>query len=502
MIASIASTLRDLNETGVPDRDSAIYSSLVPKDVTLNMAWRKRLLELCHGDRRAQEEIWILCARDPLFFINSFAWLLETRDPAEWNTSNRYGENKVLPFITRDYQDRVIMESIEKLGRADIKVPKSRETGVSWIYAGVIAVWDWIFHEQTHIGFVSKDLLSANNPDDPDALFSKFEFLLTRLPLWLQPKYERNITKNTFKNLDNGSSLTAYPAKADLARGGRKTWFLMDEFHFFEQGDDYAALDSSVHVTPCRVFVSTANRDRGQAGAFYDIVSDDTRSGVQIVIDWKDDKDKRRGLYHGECPVGADSYRLVIDDVEFWSQFDNGDGTYRHPTKQGMNYQFIVDDRTRSLYYDYVWHRPGSTPQSVSAELDRNFGGATAQIFNPALLERAIAAAKRPVAVGDITRHPEKRDEFYFDPLMAGGLTSLWCELEKVPDERSPWFPRRPPESEYSIGADVSAGTGGEWSSYSALEAIDKRTGEQVFEWMVRRSRRSSGAEALTGCSS
>jgi predicted GNAT superfamily acetyltransferase len=73
---------------------------------------------------------------------------------------------------------------------------------------------------------------------------------------------------------------------------------LMDEFHFFEQGDDYAALDSTVHVTPCRVFVSTANRDRGMAGAFYDVVSDATKNGAMIVIDWKDDPDKARGLYH------------------------------------------------------------------------------------------------------------------------------------------------------------------------------------------------------------
>jgi hypothetical protein len=60
-------------------------------------------------------------------------------------------------------------------------IPKSRETGISWMIGGALAAWDWIFHDQTHIGFVSKDLLSANNPDDPDALFSKFHFLLEHL---------------------------------------------------------------------------------------------------------------------------------------------------------------------------------------------------------------------------------------------------------------------------------------------------------------------------------
>jgi len=61
--------------------------------------------------------------------------------------------------------------------------------------------------------------------------------------------------------------------------------------------------------------------------------------------------------------------------------------------------------------------------------------------------------------------------------MQVGGLTSLWCALENG----------QPPKSEYVIGADVSAGTGGEWSSYSALEGIDKKTGEQVFEWRSNR---------------
>jgi hypothetical protein len=287
--------------------------------------------------------------------------------------------------------------------------------------------------------------------------------------------YERNITKNTFRNVKNDSSLTAYPANGDLARGGRKSWMLMDEFHFFDAGVDASAMDSTVHVTPCRVFVSTANRDRGMAGAFYDAMTDETRNGIIVVVDWKDDEDKRRGLYHGELVPGSDTYRLVIDDMDFWIHHCNFDGkTYRHPTKPGENYPFIVDERTRSLYYDHVWNRPGSTPQAVSAELDRNFGGATAQIFNPTLLAATIQLAKAPTYRGDMVRNPEKLTEWMFERLNIGGLTYLWCDLDAMGN---------PPKGEYSIGADVAAGTGGAWSSYSALETINKKTGEQVFEW-------------------
>jgi len=477
-------TVRSVTETlkflGVPDRDVAMYSSVSLKQPILNMKARKLWAKLGYESQEAAREIWMLCSRDPLFFINTFAWLLETREKQEWNLNNRYGTSKVLPFITREYQDMLILKCVKTLGRQDIVVPKSRETGISWIIC-TLAAWDWIFHEETHIGFVSKDLLSANNPSDPDALFSKFEFILKRLPFWiLSPSdYERNITKNTFKNLKNAASITAYPANGDLARGGRKSWMLMDEFHFFDQGVDYSAMDSTVHVTPCRVFVSTANRDRGMAGAFYDVMTDDSRNGIRVVVDWKDDEDKRRGLYHGELIQGSDTYRLIIDDMDFWINHSNFDGkTYRHPTKPGENYPFIVDERARSLYYDHVWMRPGSTPQSISAELDRNFGGATAQIFNPTLLAATIELAKVATARGDIVRHPNKPEEWQFEKLSVGGLTYLWCKLDDL---------GRPPQSEYSIGADVAAGTGGEWSSYSALEVIDKKTGEQVFEWRSNR---------------
>ena len=274
-LSTIATAIGALKFIGVPDRDTALYSSVSLKNPVMNIRFRRDCIRAGFESPEAAKELWTLCARDPLFFLNTFAWLLEPRKKADWNTKDRYGTAKEIPFITRGYQDTVIMRCVEHLGRQDIVIPKSRETGISWIIGGALAAWDWIFHDQTHIGFVSKDLLSANNPDDPDALFSKFEFLLERLPSWILSKseYERNITKNTFRNLKNGSSLTAYPAKADIGRGGRKAWMLMDEFHFFEQGEDYAAMDSTVHVTQCRVFVSTANRDRGMAGAFYEVVS-------------------------------------------------------------------------------------------------------------------------------------------------------------------------------------------------------------------------------------
>jgi hypothetical protein len=95
---------------GVPDRDVAMYSSVSLKTPAMNMKFRRLCLELGYESRDYAQQLWIMCARDPLFFLNTFAYLLETRDKQDWNTTDRYGSNKVIPFITRGYQDKLILE--------------------------------------------------------------------------------------------------------------------------------------------------------------------------------------------------------------------------------------------------------------------------------------------------------------------------------------------------------------------------------------------------------
>jgi hypothetical protein len=198
---SMDEALRALSLLGVPDRDVAMYSSVSLKDPWMNMQFRQLCVGIGYESQDAAHELWMICARDPLFFLNTFAYLLETRGKQDWDTNNRYGASKVIPFITRGYQDKLIIDALKFLGRQDIVIPKSRETGISWMIGGALAAWDWIFHDQTHIGFVSKDLLSANNPDDPDALFSKFHFLLEHLPYWM---LSRPTTSGTLRRTPSG----------------------------------------------------------------------------------------------------------------------------------------------------------------------------------------------------------------------------------------------------------------------------------------------------------
>lgn len=441
---------------------------IAPTGLDHNIAYRVELYREAQLDDVLQEALRQRCSRDPVFFINTFCWLLEVREEAEWQVRKRYGGNKVLPFILRPYQEKTIRKVQKSLGKKDIPVLKARETGVTWIFI-VLAAWEFLFHEQTHIGFVSKDEDSVDASDNPDSLFNKFQFVLDRVPSWMLPKYSRNQSDHTFINHDNGSTIAGYAATGAVARGGRKTWMLMDEFHHFPLKKDYESHDSTAHVTRCRVFVSTPNRTRGRGGAFYDAVQDAKAGAISELIDisWQDDEDKRRGLY---TSVRG---RLEILDHTFWDQYSLGGGRYRHPYQEGQEYTFTLDGKTRSLYYDFECQRPLSTPQSIAAELDKDFAGATAQYIDSGVLLRQENNIKPIVFEAEIYPNEDATEGWEMDRLVKGNAIS-WIRF----DEKG-----RPPRGDYSMGADVAAGTGGDYSNYSAVCIVDKRSGQEVFNW-------------------
>lgn len=475
--SALTEFLHRYGEGGLLETDADVLSRIVPHELSANLKWRRDIIQAGYDDPEMANEIQILCARDCLFFINTFCWILEARSAAEWQIENPLGSANDIPFITRPYQAKVIRRSVKVLGKRDIGVQKSRETGVTWIYIA-IAVWDWLFHPGTHIGISSKDESSVDDANDPDSLFSKIDFLNKRLPNWLlNPKQiNRNLTTHTLSHLQNDSTISGYAATGNIGRGGRKKWFLFDEFHFFPAGPDSASLESSQHVTRSRVFLSTSNRRRGESGAYYDVINSGARNLELIDIDWKDDEQKACGLYESTRVGQSDYFQLRILDESFWSEYRNDDETYRNPIVEGENYPFILDGKKRSLYYDYECNRPGATAHSIAAELDKNPTGAAAQVFDSAILNSAMSRVKPPELHAEVYRDPYDRTAWLLDKQSEGALT-LWCDLHEG----------KPPEGQYSLGFDIALGTGGSHSSYSAIAGFDKLTGQQVMEWRSNR---------------
>jgi hypothetical protein len=438
----------------------------VPREVAANLAYRREIYRRCAVDPEFREVVREVCREEALYFVAVFGWIEETRLVAEWQQVDRFGDRKVLPFIPRGYQARAMQEMLSSLGRRDILIPKSRETGVSWMCVA-LAAWDWHFHG-ADIGVVSRDEGSVDSPGT-GSLFAKIDFYVRHLPRWMRclegPDYSRNLTHHTFVNHRSGGSIHGVASGANIFRGDRKKWVLMDEAHFFPKESDYLARDSLVGVTRSRVMVSTLNRERGASGAFFEAWQDADANSCVIELDWSEDADKRVGLYR------TDKGRLKLIDKEFWKPFSLGGGRYRHPYREG-EYSFQRDDRLRSLYYDYEGARAGVNRQTLAAELDRDVTGATAQLCDGNVLKEAMTRCEEPCQEGALLPGEEPGE---WEPAWSFGQDlQLWIELD---------VDGKPPVDDYVMGADISAGTGGSYSSYSALAIFSRSTGQQVLQW-------------------
>lgn len=442
------------------------FRNYVPTEPKALLRFRKRLLKAAYSHPKYARELWILCSRDLLFYLNSFGWLLEPRMQvsSRWYTQYRYwGDERTVPFLTRGYQNEIMLEWWAAWGKSDIIVEKSREMGASWMFLYLLDHC-WRFQPNFHAGVASKDEAAVDAPGSTDSLFWKLDFINERLPWFLTvPDTHRHRQQDThmIRNGLNGSTIQGFAATGNVATGGRKTVFVFDEMHKWPGNAEYAALNSTQYVSPCRVFISTPSKEKGQSGAFYDLATSERPTLKHLRMGWWRDPEKTRGAYR--------AYGSKIDRFDRHFEYD-------------PDYPYIGDGRLRSPYYDNECLR-ANTQQDVAAELDIDYGGAAGRLFDPGLLAKAKKHTGDPVdncnLAYDAEGYPLGIREG--QPLLlreGGGPILMWCRYQ-AKDGRI-----EVPPSDYIIGCDIAQGGGGEWSSQSAAVGIDARTKEQVFLWM------------------
>lgn len=441
------------------------YYKRVPLDLYQNLLFRRDLMVRCGKDIGFRNAMLQACEEDPLFFFNSFCWVYEPRP--RFNNGVRLPTQ--VPFISWKHQIPAILEIYRNLGRCDIGVEKSRGEGMSWMGV-LLACHDWLFSPMTAIGLVSKDENSVDDPNDPDSLMWKCDFTLKKLPNWMSGElgkdYKRDVTKHVLRNLRNESTISGYSATGNVASGGRKKWFLKDELAKFPRPADKHAMASTQHVTECRLIVSTP---LGNSGAYYDVMHEPSNM-VKVVLDWKQNPTRNKGLYKWEK-----GYPVAIDPVNNPLPDD-----YKNVTQDVLDVisrlrrkGFTIEGKVRSPWYDRECDRAGATPQNIAQELDRDYGGSAYRIFGDSFVERASESIAPAVLEGDFDFKQENLDQIRFDEI-EGAPCKLWFPLSSL---------QRPPQSNYVIGCDVSSGTGGSYTSNSTMVAFDMRTGEQVLEY-------------------
>ncbi|MEM6363290.1 MAG: hypothetical protein AAF745_02605 [Planctomycetota bacterium] len=444
------------------------FYSRVPKEKESNLRYRIAIRKAAAEDATVQSQLFEACRHDVLFFFNAFCWVYEPRP----RIINGVRQPMVLPFITWPHQDQAIRGIHEHLGFEDVGVEKSRGEGMSWI--GVLmALHSWLFDPHSKVGLVSRTERAADDPEDPDSLFWKIDWELTKLPLWMAGRpgqdWKRVIDRHTLTNYRNGARITAGAATGDVFRGGRLTWALMDEFAFFKKGEDKDALNSSHGATNSRLFVSTVN---GQNNEYFRIMHEPS-SMVKVIIDWKQNVSRNRGLYvmkRGR-PKAIDPENNPLPPHYDPPSQDVLD-LFSRLRKKG----FRLEDCERSPWYDHECDRPGMTPQRIAQELDRDYAGSDYLVFGAEFRRKVKATVARPVKTGAFSVLPDTSEgeldiKVHFNTVHDGPC-DLWLPL----DVRG-----RPPWGMYALACDISTGLGGSHGSNSTIVGIDVNTREQVL---------------------
>ncbi len=422
------------------------------KTVEGNVRFRRRVLKLALEDAKYARELWIMCSRDMLFFVNTFCFVHEPRAD---------GGRTILPFITWDCQD-VALDEIQAAidGGFDQLSEKSRDMGASWMYV-VALTYKWLFREFLTFRLVSRNQDLVDKTDNTDSLFWKVDFLIEHLPGFLRPPITRG-KERTELHLSNPltrSTIEGCATTGDVTRGGRCTAMLLDEFAAVPEG--HAVLSSTRDVTKVRLFNST---HKGTATAFYQLSLGAIR---KLRLHWSLHPEKRRGLYT------TSGGRLVLLDTEFRGKVRLQDPETRTEREYQFpdDYPFRLDGKLRSPWYDFECDR-AVHEQEIAQELDIDPFAADSPFFDPEKMEDLRSKyATEPVLTGFLEYEEEtcRPTGFREDP---HGNLHLWF----YPDDDG----MVPSHIKAAVAFDISAGTG---ASNSAAAAGNIETGEQLAEF-------------------
>lgn len=405
------------------------FYDLVPKDSKANVEWRYDIVMQCRTDMAARQDFFDMCSRDILFYVNTFCYTLNPRDAV----------TPLIPFITYEYQDEALIKIMKLFGKEDILIEKSRDMGATWMNLLPIE-WHWHFRANLTFLLGSRKEEYVEKKGDEKALFSKIDLVHRYLPEWLMPAYDRRMLH--LRNADNGSTIDGESTTGDFARGDRRTVILLDEFAAVERGDGYRVLKATRAVTQCRIFNSTY---QGINNAFYE-TSQIVKN--KLSFHWSKRPEFRSGLYKstgGKLEILDHSYRFPSD------------------------YNFILDGKTRSPWYDTEEARCANS-QEMAQEVDMKPLGGDYNFFDLQMIERLRAQCPRPpVMRGAIINNNRGGVECWEDN--EKGMCSLWKALDLTTN--------RAPAGTYGIGIDVATGIGATNSTMSVANMV---TGEKVAE--------------------
>lgn len=192
------------------------------------------------------------CSYDFCYFVNAFC--------DTFNPQIKVGE-KDLPFLLYPRQEeclRFIHHCYER--DLDAAYEKTRKVGMSWLHIAY-RVWRWLYTPgyRAHFGSRVKELVEQTG--NPDALFWKFDYIVRRLPPFLQPKgYSEDGEFRTLlraENPENGAVITGEAMTANFGAGGRAGDAILDELSKCDNAEK--AWDTVTQTASSKHAIATPN---------------------------------------------------------------------------------------------------------------------------------------------------------------------------------------------------------------------------------------------------
>lgn len=270
---------------------SAIPANFNWRQPDYGPVWKARMerLERLRADPSLLGPLKEFYREHPVEFINDWGCTFDPRN-AERDLPT------TVPFLLFQKQAEFVLWVIERWrGREDWLVEKCRDMGVSWLCVG-LAVWMFLFHPGTVVGFGSRKEEYVDKLGDPKSLFWKIRAFISLLPVEFRPRgwnEEKHAPFMRILNPENGAAIVG-EAGDNIGRGNRTSIYFKDESAFYERPEK---IDASLSQTSnCKGDVSTPN---GEGNPFWK-----KRFGGRVkvfVFDWRDDPRKGPDWYEKQC---------------------------------------------------------------------------------------------------------------------------------------------------------------------------------------------------------
>lgn len=255
-----------------------------PKNPRENKIFRINILDRCSKDLAFRKSILKKCD-DPLFFFNVLLWTFNPRLAENGSDGN-------LPFITYEYQDKMILKLQEAIEKGiDIWLEKSRDMGFTWVLLG-FQIWAWIFKDWSSLyGSYKEDYVDEKG--NMDSHFERLRYALERLPEWVVPK--GTSAKYMGISAEDKTADISGDAGENFGTGGRRKFVILDEFPLWQF--DEKALRKTKDVTNCRIFGGTPEGKFNVYGKVMTGHEDyEHLKKIKIALHWTLHPDKAKGV--------------------------------------------------------------------------------------------------------------------------------------------------------------------------------------------------------------